>query len=386
MKVCDLTQSYAPTGGGVRTYLHEKQEFIRSHTSHEHVMIVPGTRDSVQRGNRTTVYTLAGWAIPNCHPYRFTLRLDKILSILATERPDVIECGTPYVLPFAAMLWRKNNRSVLVGFYHTDFPNAYVHTTLRKLGSSAVAELGKRMTDSYARFVYNRCNVTIASSKTMVERLRSIGVRNVALVPLGVDLSLFHPNRRDNTLRKELGLGSSGVLLIYAGRLDQEKRTHILLDAFERIGDEIEGVLVLVGNGPNRALVEAYASRNRKIRILPYSKERDQLARLLASGDIYVTAGPHETFGLSILEAQASGLAVVGVDAGALQDRVPARLGVLGRVDSVEDMTRNIIALAKDGFREKGKAARELVERGFSWQRTFDRLFRLYDRLRDGKI
>lgn len=56
--------------------------------------------------------------------------------------------------------------------------------------------------------------------------------------------------------------------------------------------------------------------------LLPYRFfwRPDRIRRALAAADIYVTAGPHETFGLSVIEAEASGLPVVGVDAGALRE------------------------------------------------------------------
>ncbi|MFX7926522.1 glycosyltransferase, partial [Acinetobacter baumannii] len=63
---------------------------------------------------------------------------------------------------------------------------------------------------------------------------------------------------------------------------------------------------------------------------------RVRLARALASADIYVSAMADETFGISIVEAQASGLPVVGVASGAMIDRVPPGLGLLGAVDDVD--------------------------------------------------
>ena len=62
-----------------------------------------------------------------------------------------------------------------------------------------------------------------------------------------------------------------------------------------------------------------------------YVRDRAELARWLASGDIYVSGMADETFGISIIEAQASGLPVVGVAAGAMIDRVTAGVGRLGR-------------------------------------------------------
>jgi glycosyltransferase involved in cell wall biosynthesis len=83
-----------------------------------------------------------------------------------------------------------------------------------------------------------------------------------------------------------------------------------------------------------------------------------------------------ETFGISIIEAQAAGLPVVGVDAGAMPDRVSPDLGILGPVDDADAMAENIANLWLSGQASKmGYLARAHVERHFSWRRTFTHLF-----------
>ena len=69
-----------------------------------------------------------------------------------------------------------------------------------------------------------------------------------------------------------------------------------------------------------------------------YVADRAELARWLASADIYVSAMADETFGVSIVEAQASGLPVVGVAAGAMIDRVTDAVGRLGPVGDADAM------------------------------------------------
>ena len=94
-----------------------------------------------------------------------------------------------------------------------------------------------------------------------------------------------------------------------------------------------------------------------------YVNSRKRLSKILASADIYVTAGPHETFGLSIIEAQASGLPVVGVQAGALTERVTEATGILGPVDSPADMAMNLLELSEQlSYRLNADAIRPGVQ------------------------
>jgi alpha-1,6-mannosyltransferase len=372
VRVCDVTQSYNPTSGGIKTYLHQKRTYLLEHTNHEHVLVVPGPEDRVTRSARATTYQVAGVPIPGCAPYRFILRLDKLAAVLREVRPDVVELGTTYVLPAVGLWHRRRCETALT---------AYVETQLRAWGHRALARRARRWTTRYMRWVHQHMDATFVASRPFHRKLRRLGVTNLRWLPLGVDTEVFNPARRDRGVRRNLGVADDQLLLIFAGRLDSEKRVDILLSAFERLPDSFPGKLVLVGEGPARERIAAAAADSRRIEVLPYEASRPKLASLLASADIYVSAAPHETFGLSVIEAQACGLPVVGVRAGAMIDRVPETVGVLTDPDSAAALTRGILELSYNGYRTRGRNARQLVEHEFSWPRTFDRQLQAYEEL-----
>ena len=105
-----------------------------------------------------------------------------------------------------------------------------------------------------------------------------------------------------------------------------------------------------------------------------YIDNRAELARWLASADIYVSAMADETFGVSIIEAQASGLPVVGVAAGAMIDRVTEAVGRLGPVDDAEAMARNILSLWTSDRAAIAEQARAHALQ-FGWERSMEALF-----------
>jgi alpha-1,6-mannosyltransferase len=160
--------------------------------------------------------------------------------------------------------------------------------------------------------------------------------------------------------------------LIYVGRLDGEKRPDVVVDAFRRLQHGLGARLALIGEGPLRADIASLADE--RIIMPGYVRDRAELARWLASADIYVSAMADETFGVSIIEAQASGLPVVGVAAGAMIDRVPGSVGLLGPVGNSAAMAANVLSVWSGDRAAMAARARDHALQ-FSWARSMDALF-----------
>jgi alpha-1,6-mannosyltransferase len=130
--------------------------------------------------------------------------------------------------------------------------------------------------------------------------------------------------------------------------------------------------LLLLGDGPLR---DQFVDLTAEHIFAPgYCHDRSDLAAWLASADLYVSAMADETFGISIIEAQASGLPVVGVAAGAMIDRVPNGLGLVGEVGDADAMAANILALLGGDMQSMGEQARDHALQ-FSWDQSMERLF-----------
>jgi alpha-1,6-mannosyltransferase len=105
-----------------------------------------------------------------------------------------------------------------------------------------------------------------------------------------------------------------------------------------------------------------------------YVKGRAELARWLATSDVNVSAMADETFGVSIVEAQASGLPVVGVAAGAMIDRVTEATGRLGPVGDSSTMAANILQVWNSDRVAIREAARANALQ-FGWDSSMEALF-----------
>jgi len=372
----DLTQSWSDVGGGVRTYLRHKRRHILENTPHRHLMIVPGPRDSIEieEGGRATTTFIASPRVPGSPHYRLLLRNRAVRSTLATFAPDLIECQDAYNLPWAAAGHaRRHPKTALVAAYCTDFPTVYVDRPFSKYLGRPLGGAASRLCYHYCGKLYRHFDAVFAMSEHGgAVKLRSLGVPEVDVVPLGVELGQFSPAKRNPTLRRRLGLTDHQPLLIYVGRLDGEKRPQVVVEAFRRLPPSLGAALLLIGDGPFR---EHFRGREDERIFAPgYCRDRSDLAAWLASADLYVSAMADETFGISIIEAQASGLPVVGVAAGAMVDRVPRGLGLVGGVDDAAVMASNILAVLAGDRRAMGERARDHALQ-FSWDQSMERLF-----------
>ena len=226
--------------------------------------------------------------------------------------------------------------------------------------------------DTYLRRLYGRFDLVLAPSQFVAARLHGMGVERVAVQPLGVDTTVFHPAGRDPALRSELGLPADTRLLIYAGRISAEKRVDLIRQAIELLGPPYH--LVIVG-GNTRCRLSA------QVTMLVYEQNTVCLARLLASSDALIHAGEHETFGLVFLEAMACGRPVIGVRSGAVSEIIDDTVGRTARPGDAGSLAEAVLSLYADDLEQLGVQARDRVECRYSWESTLTKQLLRYQQL-----
>lgn len=364
MHLVDTTLFYSPTSGGVRRYLNAKHAWYSRQPHITHTLLVPGERTQLQPGD---VSTLGGTVVPGTFNYRLPLAPRRWKRMLHELAPDLIEAGDAFHPAWCALDVARTRGVPAVAFFHSHLP--------RLVGIRLGRHMG-RMTGRYLRWLYERFDLVFAPSRVMSEFLRSLGLTNVALQPLGVDTTIFHPAQRGLQLRQRLGLAKDVRLLAYAGRFSAEKNIHVLFDAFRRLGKGYH--LLLVGGGEH---LRPAANVTR----IPYHRDSSELAQTLASADALIHAGTAETFGLVVLEAMACGRPVVGVRANAVAELVDESVGVTASAAEGELMARAVRDLYDRDLESLGRAARARVEARYSWDRALQHQLALYDGLIEKK-
>jgi alpha-1,6-mannosyltransferase len=374
--ICDLTQSYSPHGGGgVGVYMTEKRRYVLEQTPHRLLQIVPGPEDRVEVNGRHIWCEIGAEPVNGSPNYRFIMRKAKVREVLAEYRPDIIESMCPWVLPWVAIRHRRAfPETALVAGYHTDFPDAHVYRVASELMGHQLGRFFRFLSCCYGEITFREFDQVYTVGRTTLPILERMKVA-AQVLPLGVDTNIFHPAKADRAaFRREIGLDPSGPLLVYAGRIDNEKAADVLIEMAHQLPRELDAALVMIGDGK---LVEDLKARaaGLPVAFMGFIDDRERLARAMASSDVYVSAMPSETFGVSIIEAQACGLPVVGVAGGEMPARVPLGTGLLGPVGDAAAMAANVQALWASDWRGAGQAARAMVESQFDWAATFAQLF-----------
>ncbi|MGB8166560.1 MAG: glycosyltransferase [Chthoniobacteraceae bacterium] len=385
MKICDLTQFYSPLSGGVKRYVSEKVRYIREHTERdEHVLIIPGERDERIETDRARTYILKSPLVSRTSRYRVLLRLEAVERIIERERPDLIESSDPYQVAWKAVHTGAALGIPVVGFYHSHFPEAYVRTA-EKFCGRAVTEFFLDFSQRYIRNLYNRFERTLVPSPALGALLTEWGVKNVTDTDLGVDTGVFHPTEEPGEdIRGEYHIPRESTLLLYVGRLAQEKNTHTLFAAFrelsERFPDRFH--LFVVGDGLQRTDLDALRSSLRDpqhaVTHLSYSADPRQLAALYRAADLFVHPGVQETFGLVTLEAQACGTPVIGIRGSYMDRIIHSDQTLWARENSAGALATAIEETSRQPDGSSGDRISRLVSAQYSWTHIFGRLFALY--------
>ncbi len=356
MHIVDITMFYAAEGGGVRTYLTAKADWLAQRIRLQHTIVAPGQ----EKNHGTGFVGVPSISVPRTNGYRMPLYAGMAARALRRLQPDVIEVGDPYQVAWAALRVKRELNVPVVAFYHSDLQQVIGH----RFGALAARAAAK-----YASTLYRQFDMVLAPSQVMMQRLRELGLERVRHQPLGVDTSIFTPQRREAGFRARLGLPEETRLLVYAGRFAREKKLPLLLEAVHRLGHPY--MLLMVGSG-------MHVPASPRLIQLPFQRNPEALASILASCDLLVHPGDQETFGLVVLEAMACGIPVVGMAAGGVAELVDSDTGLLVTPGNAKLLADAIHDVFESDRALLGANARRKVLEKYDWRLIIPQLIAQY--------
>lgn len=290
----------------------------------------------------------------------------KVRRILKRFAPDVVHLASPFELGWRAVRAARSLGIPTVAVYQTEVPSYAARYGVPFLENWAWQRVEK---------IHLSSDRTLAPSTFALDQLRGRGIFDVELWRRGVDTERFHPSKRDDAWRASVagGAGTQRKVIGYVGRLAAEKQVEDL----RVLADLPNTQLVIVGDGPLRPTLEAQ---------LPMAhftgfKGGEELARIVASFDLFVHPGEFETFCQTIQEAMASGVPVVATGRGGPLDLVDnSKTGWLYTPGNLNELRSYVQDLIGDDAKRAAFAEAALRSvQGRTWPVICGQLVRHYD-------
>lgn len=373
MKIGMVTAVYKPIINGVTQmvslYKHHLEEL-----GHEVTIFTLGDPDPA--GDESRV--IRSKAIPlRDYGYHFAVSFSREVQDLMRDM-DILHChhlgsGVDLAHRYAKCPIVLTNHTRLDLYTGTYFP--------LPLPQQAADALMRQVWPEYT----DMAEVVIAPSNTIKEVLIDFGVRQpIEVIPNGVDLDPFlKPPKPRN--KNELGIPESDVLMIYIGRLSEEKNLTTLLERFTITENIIRNIhLCLVGDGPEtenlKKLTQSLGCAH-KVHFLG-TLPHEEIPNVLAAADFFVTASVSEVHPLTVIEAMATGLPIAATHSPGLVDTVENGVtGYLAQDPQIGfDVAIAALASSKERRQRMGEAA-QCASKRYDIRSTVAQTIALYERL-----
>ena len=329
MRIGMMTDAYKPHVSGITNYISLTKRFLEK-AGYEVFVFTFGGGD--YQDDEPNIVRTRGMPLVDTGLYfsaRHSSQAQKTLRSM-----DIIHVHHPFTSGQLAIRYCRAQGIPLIFTNHTRY-DLYAHAYLPMVPEA----LGDAFLRAYLPSFCKACDLVIAPSPGLKEVLINLGVEaSIEVIANGVDIKPFQ-SVVESIPRKEIGFKDEDVILTYMGRIGPEKNLPFLLRAFAGIAGAYDNVgLLIIGDGTERENLEdrvrimGISDRVHFTGMIPYPK----LPAYMSVADAFVTASVTEVHPLSVIEALASGLPVVGIQSPGVGDTIED--GVTGFLAPEEDL------------------------------------------------
>lgn len=248
----------------------------------------------------------------------------KLASLIKKLNLDIIHTQTEFSLGIFGRIMARELKLPIVHTYHTIYEDYTHYLTHFK----ALDRRAKAFARVYSKVACNTVEQVIVPTEKTRQLLQRYSVhKDISVIPTGIDLHKFdrsnYTEEEISTLRQQYGIRTEDKILLYLGRVSQEKNLEeVILAMPEYMKTRQNVVFVVVGSGPAleklKELVKELKLEERFV--FTGSKPWDTIGLYYRLGDVFVSASRSETQGLTYIEALASGVPVVAREDQCLED------------------------------------------------------------------
>ena len=376
MRIGMLVDAYKPYVSGITNYVALSKRFLEKAGLEVFVFAFGGDDYTDDEPN---IIRTRGLLLVDSGYYfsvRYNLHAQRILRTM-----DLVHVHHPFVSGRLALRYCQPRNIPIVFTNHTRY-DLYTQAYLPMIPEV----VGDTFLRAYMPSFCKSCDLVIAPSPGLREVLRGLGVESpIEVIPNGVDLAPFQVGL-EAVSRADLGFSENDVVLIYTGRLGPEKNLAFLLRAFAGTAKTYENIrLLVIGDGPERDNLEdrvrimRIADRVHFVGVVAY----EEVPRYLAAADAFVTASVTEVHPLSVIEAMAAGLPILGIHSPGVSDTVEDGVsGLIAQEEDLAEFTAKMVRLVTDQeARKKMRVQAIQVAGAYAIERTTNLLLKQYQRL-----
>ncbi|WP_018249526.1 glycosyltransferase family 4 protein [Orenia marismortui] len=369
MRIAIFTDTFLPQVNGVTKTLAKLKEYLEKEGI-DYLIFAPDDPEADSLNFEKNIQRMLSFRFflyPECRlsvPNYF-----KIKNKLNEYQPDLIHIVTPFNLGLCGLKYATSYDIPLISSYHTNFTHYLDYYNLHFL---------EKPIWTFFRWFHSHSTINLCPSQSSLEELSDNGIKNLEIWDRGINSKLYSPQYRDEDLRESYELGDR-ITLLYVGRLAPEKNLNLLMESMKIINQKYKDQvrLLITGDGPLLDKLKSEAPSN--VIFTGYLKGHN-LSKIYASADIFAFPSITETYGNVILEAMASGLAVVSFLEGGVRENLEDGYNGLACVE----VTPESFAINLEKVIINKKLREELADNAYnyainkSWDKVFERLINNY--------
>ncbi len=370
MKIAYICQSYPPMMSGAALVIQRLAEGMAA-LGHSVMVLTASDQGCAYTKERNGLKTVLIKSFPN--PLRvdqsFVLwSQDEIYRELQQFQPDILHTHDPLNLGVAAIraAQKLNIPSVLTIHQLPWFISTYLPIT------PIIKQIIERNIWRFSEWFMQQCNGLVTPSRMIADIIEKNTGFGPQVISNGVDLDLFSPYsdypNEPQELCEKYDLCPDHPVILYVGRIDPDKKVDLVIRAAATVMQKMDIQLFIVGDGKQREeLIELSQSMkiHQNCSFPGFISKHDDLPGIYRLASVFVTASEIEIQSSVVMEAAASGLPVVTVQASSMPEFViDGESGYLVYPEDIDSLAGRMISLLKsprEGER-MGEAGRKIAE------------------------
>lgn len=375
MRIAFFTDTYLPNVDGVVTALVNYRKFLEER-GHEVYIFAPGTKKQREENTDKKVHYFSSIAFKPYPDYKIAkFPFFSATNILKELQPSVVHSHGIATTGIAAFQAAKKINVPVVASFHTLVSDATHYLSENEVLKKFFSDLAW----SYLRWYYSNFEKVIAPSNFAAKILEKNGIKNIEVLPNGIDTKLFEKEVNREYVRKKYKINEP--LVLFVGRVAKEKNLELIIEASQHVINKINKVkFMIVGKGP---ALEYYKDLTLKKGVSEYFiftgyVEQEELISIYKSADVFVFPSLFDTQGLVVLEALAAGLpAVVQKESASAEFVLDNICGY--HFSDVRDFADKIIYAIENREKLKDKAIERAKE--FDIRKRTEELEKFYEKI-----